>query len=183
MTTIHSEWKQRMTAHLNQKTEWYSEQEKINIQYTFLLKCIELVGQKTEGYQQTPELKSRIEIIIELLPQKTADDKKLKYRNTQFINRTEKLKNFIKKHFKLEDESSIKQNAWFYAYGVGMTLGVLFGIALGKTAIGICFGIPLGILVKPFIEKYLMQEAKKKNNYFKKALNKRKNSIHLQRIF
>ncbi|HUH26088.1 MAG TPA: hypothetical protein VLY87_05640 [Flavobacterium sp.] len=166
MTTIHSEWKQRMTTQLNQKTEWYSEQEKTNIQYTFLLKCIELVGIKNEGYQQTTELKSRIEIIIELLPQKTADEKKLKYRNTQFINRTEKLKNFVKKHFKLEDESSVRQNAWFYAYGVGMSLGVFFGVLLGKTALGICFGIPLGMLAKPFIENYLMQEAKRKEQLF-----------------
>lgn len=163
--TISLAWKVQAKDKLISKTRHYNDQERENIQFDFLIKSIDLIGEKTQGHKKIDELKSKVELTIYSLPEKLETEKKLNYGNARFLDKIEDLKNFIKAEFKYRDEKSIGTNANFYGLMIGIALGPLFGVLIGNISLGICFGLPIGLfIIKPMMKKHLLQKAINEGN-------------------
>ena len=151
-------WATEMIVLLQKKTLDFSEQEKENISYSYLVNLLKKL--ENAVIVSNEELRLKVSFLITEIPVKT-EGKSLKY-NTKHLNELSNLQTYVEDKFGFIRKGKYKRRY----LGLGMIMGwVVFlpvGVALGNIALGI-LGLPIGLAVGIMYGNHLDSKAKKEN--------------------
>jgi hypothetical protein len=134
-------WSTEMKVLLERKTLGFSEQEKENISYSYLVNLLKKLENVVIG--ANGELHSKVSFLITEIPVKT-EGKSLKY-STKHLNEISNLQTYVDEKF-----GFIRKGKYKRRYrGLGMITGWMVflpvGVALGNIALGM-LGLPIGLV-------------------------------------
>jgi F0F1-type ATP synthase assembly protein I len=152
-------WTQKMQEVLNQKTENYTSQEKVTVNFEYLKNL--LIKIEDNNIPESELLCSKIEEVINGIQPKTANQK-IQYK-TKNLNDITNLQTFVKENFNYIPKGKFKKSYTSQGMVLGMSMGVAIGVALEKIAIGLPVGMVFGIAVGQLIGNNLDRKAEIEN--------------------
>lgn len=152
-------WALGMKENLKNKTTNFTIQEKQNINYQYLHNL--LVKIENGSITGTVELKSKVELIINEMPQKIGE-KRLNY-TAKHLNQITNLQTFVENNFNLVKKGSLSKRYMLMGIPVGMPLGLPIGAAIGKIGLSLIIGMPFGLVIGFLIGRYLDKKAVNEN--------------------
>lgn len=148
-------WTQKTQEILNDKTENYTPQEKVTVNFEYLKNLLT----KIEG-NHIPDselLCSKIEEVINGIQPKTANQK-IQYK-TKNLNDITNLQTFVEENFNYVKKGKFKRSYLSKGMIFGMSIGIAIGAAFGKIAIGLSVGMLWGLGIGGFIGSNLDRKA------------------------
>ncbi len=152
-------WTQKMQVILNDKTENYTPQEKVNVNFEYLKNLLEKI--EANHIPDNEMLCTKIEQVINGIQPKTVNQK-IQYK-TKNLNDITNLQTFVKENFNYIPKGKFKKNYTSQGMVLGMSMGVAIGVALGKIAIGLPLGMVFGIIVGQLFGNNLDRKAEMEN--------------------
>ena len=152
-------WAKEIKENLKNKTKNFSIQEKENISYQYLNNL--LVKIENGIIIENEELKSKVEFVINEMPKKTSE-KRISY-NTKHLNEITNLQTFVEEKYNLIKEGKFKKRYMLLGISLGIPLGLLFRVAIGKMGLSLAIGISIGIVIGLLMGNYLDKKAKNEN--------------------
>jgi ElaB/YqjD/DUF883 family membrane-anchored ribosome-binding protein len=144
---------------LKTRTENYSIQERENVSLEYLNNLLEKIDSGT--IDETEELKSKIEYVVNEMPKKTGE-KRISY-NTKHVNEITNLQTYIEEKFNFIKKSRFRKRYMLMGIPLGMPFGLPFGVAIGKIGLSLLIGMPIGMIIGLFIGNYLDKKAETEN--------------------
>ena len=152
-------WTEEIKEVLINKTKNFSIQEKENVSCKYLNNL--LLKIENGIITENEELKSKVEYVINEMPDKTTE-KKISY-NTKHLNEITNLQTFVEENFNLIETGKFKTRYMVLGMGIGMPLGLPFGAASGNIGLSLIIGMPIGMITGLLIGNYLDKKAEKEN--------------------
>jgi hypothetical protein len=152
-------WLVEMDALLKTKTLDFSEQEKENISYSYLVNLLK--KDENTAINSNEELQSKVSYLITETPVKT-EGKALNY-STKYLNEISNLQTYVAEKCGLVPKGKFKMRFLPLGIGVGWAVFLPLGVAFGNIALGLALGIPIGLAVGIIYGNYLDNRAEKEN--------------------
>ena len=144
---------------LKTKTENYSIQERENVSLEYLNNLLEKIDSGT--IDETEELKSKIEYVVNEMPKKTGE-KRISY-NTKHVNEITNLQTYIEEKFNFIKKGRFRKRYMLMGIPLGMPFGLPFGVAIGKIGLSLLIGMIIGMIIGLFVGNYLDKKAETEN--------------------
>jgi hypothetical protein len=144
---------------LLKKTESYSQQELINIGFTYLTNLLLKIEQNY--ITEENELKIKIENVINALP--SIKTRKTIELNPKHLNELSNLQNFVEQKYQFVKKNNYRKKYVSMGIPLGMPFGLPFGLAIGKIGYSLIIGMILGIITGYLIGKYRDKRAENDN--------------------
>jgi hypothetical protein len=161
-------WTEEIKEVLKTKTEKYSIQELKNVNFEYLNNL--LVKIEFGTIDQTEELKSKIEYVVNEMPKKT-EDKRIIYKNKHLIEITN-LQTYVEQKFNFVKKGRNRRRCWAFGIPLGMSFGMSFGMIFAVVVsgnlitgmlIGMSIGMPIGMIIGLIFGNYLDKKAETEN--------------------
>ena len=152
-------WATEMNVLLQKKTLDFSEQEKENISYGYIINLLTKV--ENAVIFSNEELQSKVSFLITEIPVKT-EGEALKY-STKHLNEISNLQTYVDEKFGLIPKGKYKRRYLVLGMSLGSTVFLSVGLALGNIALGIGIGLPIGIAFGMMYGNHLDSKAEKEN--------------------
>jgi hypothetical protein len=152
-------WLDQMKELLNNKTINFSNQEKENISFEYLKNL--LIKIEGKFIIEDAELQSKIEYVINEIPQKT-NGKRINYK-TKHINEITNLQAYIEQNFNFIKKGTFRSRYMLIGIPLGMPLGLPIGVLIGKVGLSMLIGIPIGMFIGLIVGNYLDKKAENEN--------------------
>lgn len=152
-------WVTEMKELLQAKTVHFSEQERENIEYSYLSNLLQKLTKKVIISDE--ELQSKVGFVIKEIPIKT-DGKSLKYR-TKHLNEISNLQTYVDKKFGFIRKGRYKSRYMALGMSLGWVVFLPVGVALENIALGIGIGLPIGLTTGIIYGNYLDFKAEKEH--------------------
>lgn len=136
-------WTQKMQEILNDKTENYTSQEKVTVNFEYLKNL--LIKIEDNHIPDSELLCSKIKEVLNGIQPKTANQK-IQYK-TKNLNDITNLQTFVEENFNYVKKGKFKRSYLSKGMIFGMSIGIAIGAALGKLALGLSVGMLFGIAV------------------------------------
>ncbi len=140
-------WTQKMQEILNDKTENYTSQEKVTVNFEYLKNL--LIKIEDNHIPDSELLCSKIEEVLNGIQPKTANQK-IQYK-TKNLNDITNLQTFVKENYNYIPKGKFKESYTSQGMVLGMSIGIAIGAALGKIALGLPVGMLWGLGIGGFI--------------------------------
>jgi hypothetical protein len=153
-------WTEEIKEVLKTKTEKYSIQELKNVNFEYLNNL--LVKIESGTIDQTEELKSKIEYVVNEMPKKT-EDKRIIYKN-KHLNEITNLQTYVEQKFNFVKKGRNRRRCWAFGIPLGMSFGMLFAVVVsGNLISGMLIGMPIGMIIGLNFGNYLDEKAETEN--------------------
>jgi len=151
-------WATEIKEILKTKTLDFSEQEKENISYYYLINLLSRIEEETVVADE--ELRSTMEYVVNEVPKRR--DGKLLYMKNQ-INEISNLKTYVEEKYDLMPKGKFRKRFLPLGISLGPAVGLLLGVAFGNIAIGLILGILCGVFAGIRYGNHLDKKAEMEN--------------------
>jgi hypothetical protein len=150
-------WSTERIAILKAKTENYSDEERKNISYSYVVNLLSKMSDEVLTSDEV--LYSKINYLIAELPEKTVG-KSIQY-STKYLMEIDDLQSYVEEKYDLVEKEKFRNRYLNLGLILGPALGLPFGAAFGNIGLGLALGIPIGMLIGIYYGNYLDKKAKK----------------------